>query len=133
MRQPPHRSMTPDPTAPSPNTESASGRRARPRWGGIALVALALAAQVIIASVALAEPQAARYGWQMYAAVPYIPPAWATSDGEELPFEPGKVIIHPRIEIDYVSLTRERGCELSGADAIRLELADGSQETMSCR
>ena len=126
--------MTLDRTTPNHlDSDGRGSRRAQPRRALLALVAIGLAAQAIIAGVALAEPVASRYGWQMYAAVPYVPSAWASSDGAEERLDLARLVVHPRIEIDYVALVQEHGCELSGADAIRFELADGSQETISCR
>lgn len=114
-------------------TDSSTASELRPRHGWLALVAVILAVQLVLAVVALASGPATRYGWHMYAAVPYVPETVAIVDGAERRFDLREMVLHPRIEIDYVALLRERGCELAGADAIRFELANGTEETVTCR
>lgn len=100
------------------------------RWLTIIVVALAL--QVVIASVSLAGPRPGRYSWQMYSAVPAVPEVWSTADGEERPFDIRDALIHARAELDYLEVVRTKGCELTGADAVRYEGSGGVSETVSC-
>ena len=124
--------MTLDPTTPSPDLVTRSARRAQPRRALLALVAIGLAVQVVVATVAFAEHRPARYGWQMYSAIPENPRAWSIHGREERDLAVRDLLVHARAEIDLPRLIRERGCELVEGDAVRFELADGSRETIEC-
>jgi len=96
------------------------------------VVAIGLALELVVAAIVFTAPRPGRFGWQMYSAVPYIPAMWATVDGAEQPFELGEALINSRAEIDFVGLARDRGCEIVRADAVRVELADGTFVTVDC-
>ena len=105
---------------------------AGPRRGLMLLVAIGLALELVVAAVVFTAPRPGRFGWQMYSAVPYIPAAWATVDGAEQPLDVGGLLVNARAEIDFVGLARDRGCEIVRADAVRIELADGTLVTVDC-
>ena len=105
---------------------------ANPRRGLMLLVAIGLALELVVAAIVFTAPRPGRFGWQMYSAVPYIPTVWATVDGAEQPIELAEVLINSRAEIDFVGLARDRGCEIAGADEVRIELIDGTFETVDC-
>jgi hypothetical protein len=91
-----------------------------------------LSIQAVLAVAVLTAPRPAPYGWQMYSAVPYNPPAWAVTDGTATPINAEAFFVHGRAEIDRVALLRTRGCELTGADSIRIQLRDESVEEVPC-
>lgn len=109
------------------------GSPTRPRIAAAFGVIVALVIQVALAVAMLFAPRPAPYGWQMYSAVPDKPPAWAVTRGVSEPIDVEAFLVHDRAEIDYTDLVRAHGCERTGADAIRIELADGSVEEVACR
>ena len=96
------------------------------------LVAIGLALELVVAAIVFTAPRPGRFGWQMYSAVPFIPSVWATVDGAEQPIELGEALVNSRAEIDFIGLARDRGCEIVRADAVRIELPDGTFETVDC-
>jgi hypothetical protein len=104
------------------------------RGQGLAAVAVLglLITQLLLATAILAEDRPARYGWQMYSAVPYSPKAWAVSDGAREAIDAEALMVHGRAEIDRVELLRTVGCDHHDADSIVIELADGSINEVVC-
>jgi hypothetical protein len=96
------------------------------------VVGIGLLLELVVAAVAFTAPRPGRFGWQMYSAVPYVPAVWLTIDGREEPFDLSEALVNSRAEIDYVSLVRDRGCEMGATDMVRIELADGSFERVTC-
>jgi hypothetical protein len=88
------------------------------------LAAVVLSAEAVVASLMLGADRPARYGWQMYSAVPYNPQSWAVTDGHAEPMNIEQRLVYGRAEIDRVALIRAEGCELTQADVIRIELSD---------
>lgn len=105
---------------------------ADPRRGLMLLVAIGLALELVVAVIVFTAPRPGRFGWQMYSAVPFIPSVWAMVDGAEQPIELGESLVNSRAEIDFIGLARDRGCEIVRADAVRIELPDGTFETVDC-
>jgi hypothetical protein len=97
-----------------------------------ALVAAVLISELVVATAMLAAPRPAPYGWQMYSAVPYNPPAWAVIDGIERSINAEAYLVHGRAEINRLAVLRTRGCELTRADGIRIRLPDGSIDEVTC-
>lgn len=127
--------MTRRPTTPDPdlNPPSEHVEPAPRRPAGLTLVVVALALQIAVAALALTEPRPARYGWQMYSAVPYTPVAWILRGDEERDLAVNDLFVSGRAEIDRVALLRDQGCDLVEADEIRFQLPDGRSETVMCR
>ena len=100
---------------------------------GLAVVAALLAVQIAVAVVVAFGPRPSPYGWQMYSATPYKPAAWAVTAGTAETFDVDELLVHARAEIDYVGLLRDHGCDHTGADAIRIQLADGTLDEVACR
>jgi hypothetical protein len=118
-------------TITEPNVEPIR-RAADPRRGLMLLVVVGLALELVVAAIVFTAPRPGRFGWQMYSALPYRPTMWAVVNGAEEPFELADVLVNSRAEIDFVELARDRGCEIAGADEVRIELIDGSVESVDC-
>jgi hypothetical protein len=103
------------------------------RGGLLAAVAIAPAVQVVVAAWALTGERPERYGWQMYSAAAELPRLWAVDGDDEREVALTETLVHPRGDIDWTALVRERGCELVDADEIRYELPDGSRGSLECR
>jgi hypothetical protein len=102
------------------------------RRSALAVVALGLVIQVVVAAGALTGDRPARYGWQMYSAAVEMPRLWAVDGDDEREVRVTDALVHPRGDIDWAALVRERGCDLVDAEAIRYELADGTRATLEC-
>lgn len=116
---------------PSPDATTAG--LSRPWSRVVILVLVLLGVQVVVAAAMLTTERPAPYGWQMYSAVPYNPPAWAVTDGTRRSIDAEALLVHGRAEIDRVELLRSEGCDRTGADAIVIELADGRLDEVVCR
>ena len=98
-----------------------------------AFVGLVLAFQLAVPTAALFAHRPARFGWQMYAAVPSLPQAWLVfADGHEEPVDLAQVFATKRAEINYAYALRRGLCGVTAAVAIRLVLPDHGQERVSC-
>jgi hypothetical protein len=117
-------------TASTPTRDSAP---AQPRRTGLIVVAVLLMLQVLAAVIVAFGPRPGPYGWQMYSATPFKPNAWAVRADTAERLSVDDLLVNDRTEIDYVALLRTHGCEVTGADAIRIELADSTIEEVACR
>jgi hypothetical protein len=99
-----------------------------------ALVAAFVAMQLLIPAVALFESRPARFGWQMYSALPRLPQAWVIdSDGNQRPVDLTDLFAVRRAEIDYEDVLRAGLCVATGAAAIRIQGSAGAEmETLTC-
>ena len=91
---------------------------ALPRRTGLAVVVALLVVQVLVAVVMALGPRPSPYGWQMYSAVPFKPDAWAVHGEVAEPLNVDEMLVHPRVEIDYVALLRSHGCAFASAGAM---------------
>jgi hypothetical protein len=100
-----------------------------------AFIAIFLALQVAVPAIALFGPRPARFGWQMYSALPPVPKAWTVAaDGSEKPVDLATLFAAQRAEIDYESVLREGLCDATGANAIRIQATeDAPIEEIACR
>jgi hypothetical protein len=98
----------------------------------MAAVAIGLVIQVVVAGWALAGDRPGRYGWQMYSAAVEVPRLWAVDGDDEREATVTELLVHPRGDIDWAALVRDRGCELVDADEIRYELPDGTRGSLEC-
>ena len=97
-------------------------------------LAIFLAMQVAIPTLALFSERPARFGWQMYAAFPTLPDAWLVyADGREETVDLHQLFAVTRAEIDYAAALRASLCEVTDVAAIRIAPKDGSGETVPCR
>ena len=97
------------------------------------LVTAFLAIQVVVPTVALLGPRPARFGWQMYSALPDMPRAWVLNrDGSEHPIDLGRLFAVQRAEIDYVAVLRTGLCEATGFSAVKIQLAHADPEVIEC-
>jgi hypothetical protein len=97
------------------------------------VIAAFLVVQLVVPAVALFGPRPARFGWQMYSALPDLPKAYAVeADGTERLIDLQNLFAVQRAEIDYVAVLRAGLCAATGAAAIRLELTDGTDQVIGC-
>ena len=106
----------------------------RRRIAAIALVAAFVAMQLLVPAVALFETRPARFGWQMYSALPRLPQAWVIdAAGAQRPVDLTDLFAVRRAEIDYEDVLRAGLCEATGAAAIRIQgLVSAEPETLTC-
>jgi hypothetical protein len=99
-----------------------------------ALIAAFVAVQFAVPAVMLFEPRPARFGWQMYSALPPVPEAWTVAaNGAETPIDVDAQFAARRAELDYVGILRADLCRATGAIAVRIQLADRDlDETIAC-
>ncbi|HEX3220062.1 MAG TPA: hypothetical protein VHU77_08585 [Candidatus Limnocylindria bacterium] len=112
----------------------ASAGALRRGWLVPALIAAFLVVQLLVPTIALFGPRPARFGWQMYSALPDVPRAFVVeADGSEHEIDLQHLFAVQRAEIDYVAVLRTGVCDATSATAIRLVLADGESQEVSCR
>jgi hypothetical protein len=99
------------------------------------LVATFLVAQVMVPVVALFGPRPARFGWQMYSALPDVPHAWTVAaDGSEEPIDLAALFAVQRAEIDYAAVLRAGLCGAVDAPAVKVQPANATEaELIQCR
>jgi hypothetical protein len=103
------------------------------------LVAIILAAyltiQVIVPVAALFGPRPARFGWQMYSALPDLPQAWTVAaDGTEEEIALASLFAIQRAEIDYTAVLRSGLCDVTDAPAVKVQAPDAQEpELIECR
>jgi hypothetical protein len=89
------------------------------------LVALFVAWQLIVPAAMLFTQRPARFGWQMYSALPNLPRAWLLdAAGQETAVEVSPLFAKSRAEIDYAAALRAGLCDLPGTVAVKLWEAD---------
>jgi hypothetical protein len=98
------------------------------------LVALFVAWQLLVPAAMLFAQRPARFGWQMYSAVPDLPQAWLLdAAGAETPVEVSPLFAKSRAEIDYAAALRAGLCEVPGTVAVKLwEPDEASPELIEC-
>jgi hypothetical protein len=99
-----------------------------------AFVVLFIAWQLLLPAAMLFAHRPARFGWQMYSALPDLPEAWLVdAAGHETQVELGPLFAENRAEIDYAAALRAGLCELPGAAAVKVrEPAQPSPELIEC-
>lgn len=109
-------------------------RVAQPRRGlQLCIAGFLIALQIALAFVALTEPRPARYGWQMYSSRTEMPQVWAIDGDAVRRIFPADALVNGRADLDWISLVRDRGCELTDADEVRFRLPDGTEGGLRCR
>jgi hypothetical protein len=100
-----------------------------------AILAVFMGWQLLVPALMLFAERPARYGWQMYSALPDLPRAWRIdSAGHEWEVEVASVFAEPRAEIHYSAVLRAGICELPDTVAMKLaERADSSPELIDCQ
>jgi hypothetical protein len=99
-----------------------------------ALVVLFVAWQLLVPAAMLFTQRPARFGWQMYSALPDLPRAWLLdAAGRETPVELSPQFAEARAEIDYGAALRAGLCNLPGTVAVKLwEPDEPSPELIEC-
>jgi hypothetical protein len=114
----------------SPNSPTTVGRGAR--MGGLA-VALVIAIQVAVPTVALLVPPPQRFGFQMYSGLGGIGVTVIDGEGVESTFEGASELVGElRPEIDWVATLPEAVCAaVPDAARVRVEQSD-RERTVEC-
>jgi len=101
----------------------------------IAFFSAYLIVQLTVPTLALFAERPARFGWQMYSALPSAPRAWVVqADGTEQPVDMTRLFAVQRSEIDYASALIAGLCKATGATAVKVQRGEGSpSETVTCR
>lgn len=100
----------------------------------IVVVAAFLLVQIAVPVVSLFGPRPARFAWQMYSGSR----AMATlsvvyDDGRVEPVSWDDYLIHPRLDMDLLTLLPPRICSLvEGATAVRIDPVQGHPEDVPC-
>lgn len=99
-----------------------------------AFVVLFVAWQLLVPAGMLFAERPARFGWQMYSALPDLPQAWLIDGaGHETPVDVSSLFAESRAEIDYAAALRAGLCDLPGAITVKLREADRpSPELIKC-
>jgi hypothetical protein len=99
-----------------------------------AFVVLFMAWQLLVPAAMLFTQRPARFGWQMYSALPDLPRAWLLdAAGQETSVEVSSLFAENRAEIDYAAALRAGLCDLPGTAAVKLWEADKpSPELIEC-
>ncbi|MEO5986536.1 MAG: hypothetical protein ABIW50_04035 [Candidatus Limnocylindria bacterium] len=109
----------------------------RERWTPMtALVAVAMIAfllvQLAMPALALSEPRPARFGWQMYTAVPTLPTVRIeAADGSLGPVDLGGLVARGRADADFSSALAAHLCATTNAAAVVLDSA-GTTQRVAC-
>lgn len=101
-----------------------------------ALVAAAMIAfllvQLAIPALALSEPRPARFGWQMYTAVPTLPTVRIeAADGSLSPVDLGGLVARGRADADFSSALADHLCATTDAAAVLLD-SRGDSRRVAC-
>ncbi len=97
----------------------------------LAFFVVFLVFQLIVPAFALLAARPARFGWQMYSALPNVPRAWTVkADGTAEPVDMTHVFAIQRAEIDYAAVLLAGLCEATDAVAIKVQGADSSTPEM---
>lgn len=99
-----------------------------------AFLVLFVAWQLLIPAAMLLTQRPARFGWQMYSALPDLPQAWLLdAAGHETAVEVSPLFAKSRAEIDYAAALRAGLCDLPGTVAVKLwEPDEASPELIEC-
>lgn len=99
-----------------------------------AFVVLFVAWQLLVPAGMLFAERPARFGWQMYSALPDLPQAWLLDGaGHETPVDVSLVFAESRAEIDYAAALVGGLCDVPGTVAVRLwEPDERSPELIDC-
>jgi hypothetical protein len=99
-----------------------------------AFVVLFVAWQLLVPAAMLFAQRPARFGWQMYSALPDLPRAWLLdAAGHETAVEVSTLFAKDRAEIDYAAALRAGLCDLPGTVAVKLWEPDAaSPELIEC-
>ena len=100
-----------------------------------AFVVLFVAWQLLVPAAMLFSQRPARFGWQMYSALPDLPQAWLLdAAGHETAVDVPSLFAKSRAEIDYAAALRAGLCAVPGTVAVRLWEADRPvPELIECR
>lgn len=98
------------------------------------LIALFVAWQLLVPAAMLFMQRPARFGWQMYSALPGLPRAWLLdAAGRETAADISTLFAKDRAEIDYAAVLRAGLCDLPGTVAVKLwEPDEPSPELIEC-
>jgi hypothetical protein len=97
----------------------------------LAFFVVFLVFQLTVPTFALFAARPARFGWQMYSALPNVPRAWTVkADGTEEPVDMTHLFAMQRAEIDYAAVMLAGLCDASDAVAIKVQGADSSTPEM---
>jgi hypothetical protein len=101
----------------------------------IAFFSAYLIVQITVPTLALFADRPARFGWQMYSALPTVPRAWVLlADRTEQPVDMNRLLAVQRSEIDYAAALTAGLCKATGATAIKVQRSDDSApEITPCR
>lgn len=97
-------------------------------------VVLFLAWQLLVPAAMLFMQRPARFGWQMYSALPDLPRAWLLdAAGRDTAVDVSTLFAKDRAEIDYAVALRAGLCDLPGTVAVKLWRPDEpSPELIEC-
>jgi hypothetical protein len=97
-------------------------------------VVVFVAFQLVVPAVTLFAHRPARFGWQMYSALPDLPQAWLVdAAGKETRVELGPLFAESRAEIDYAAALRSGLCHLPGTASVKLLEPDATvPEIVDC-
>ncbi|MEO7296458.1 MAG: hypothetical protein ABIZ57_09960 [Candidatus Limnocylindria bacterium] len=88
--------------------------------------------QLAVPILALAQPRPARFGWQMYTAVPSLPRVSVEdADGRTQPVEVTDLVARGRADADFSAALVEHLCATTDATAVRIASDDG-EERVPC-
>ena len=109
-------------------TPAATWRRAV--VGGF--VVLWIGAQLVLGSVALFQPRAARLGWQMYSSTTTLPEVSITRNGAEETVDLTSLVVRDRAEADYRGALVDHFCADPQVSAVTLSWRDGRRMEEPC-
>jgi hypothetical protein len=100
-----------------------------------AFVLAYLATQLLLPTLALAEPRLGRFGWQMFArVVPRTTYTLELRSGAEQDVDPSSYVAQPRAELELDRLLPPHLCRVvPEAAAVRIGYADGAAAEVACR
>jgi hypothetical protein len=101
----------------------------------VVFVVMFMAWQLLVPAAMLFAHRPARFGWQMYSALPDLPEAWVVdAAGDETRVELGMLFAESRAEIDYAAALRAGLCDLPGAVAVKVREPDEpSPQQIACQ
>ena len=97
-----------------------------------AVIVAVVAFQLLVPTIALLAHRPARFGWQMYSAMPDLPHVWLVDrSGAESAVELSHYFSVQRAEVDYRKAILDGLCAVTDAAGVRIE-DHGASQAVTC-